>query len=299
MICNLHKITYVLRCPKCADIEDMKDRKLAEIVGSKTKVNWNDNPLYESNRAYNPSFRQKVSEAQKLILQGYGKRVDINKFQQLMGASYSGHLDDVFYVAPDAGEWANVVHALGGKQGPVYDENDGRFLGIMQSYGCTTYSRVNVDPGTKAATTNLEDDMRGILDDSKRIYLHGTSVGVATLVHEMLHFVCNKKFFDRFSYNRDPGWRSINEGVTECLTRGVCPSQKERAYEEEYQSVKLLLDNGLKETDLQAAYFTGELQSFESTIQEINEMLQAVNFNVSQASQLTSGRVRPGRGKHI
>ncbi len=300
MICAKHKRTYTKSCPDCDTEATRKETNLRETLASLPRggvdsrsLKWNVNPAYAGGRRYPPEFRSKVRSAMQFLVNAYGALLDRKKMGDLQNA-IQGNLDDVFAVAPDDQVWTNVVHALGGQHGDAVYGDDGTVLGIMQSYGCTTYSRVDVNADDKHASKDDHITMMAMLDDSKRIYLHGTGVHLSTVVHEMLHFFCNRKFYDSFA---QPGvgkeWRAVNEGTTEYLTREAYRGDNHGAYEEELGKVMILLKAGLTKQEIQAAYFQGQTQALVDKM-TAGEM-KAENMNASDpraAAALNAGAGR-------
>ena len=261
MICAKHKETYDGKCPKCSAESLKKEQNLEATLGTQRykTTKWNSNPVYDGGREYTPTFRSKVYSAQVFLTKEYGALLDNRKMGALDNA-LRNNLDDVFAVSSDDQKWTNVVHALGGKHNdPVYN-SDGKLLGVMQSFGCTTYERVEVNSSNSHASKDPLTTMMAIFDDSKRIYLHGSDVHVSTVTHEMLHYFCHKNFYKAFA---EPGvgaeWKALNEGVTEYLTREAYKGDSRGAYQEEYGKVQLLLKAGLVKKEIEEAYFLGNI----------------------------------------
>jgi hypothetical protein len=282
MICSKHKITYVGACPKCDEEEEAKEVGLMKAVGGEKKykeMKWIDNPLYNGGRKYRPEFRSKVLSAYTFIVKSYGGLVDKKKLGDVDNA-YRGNLDDIFAVSDDDSEWTNVVHALGGQHGDKVYGTEGQLLGIMQSFGCTTYSRLDVDKTNKTATSDKYTSMAGLIDDSKRIYLHSVDVNLSTVVHEMLHFLCHRDFYKTFG---DPGvgkeWKALNEGMTEFLTREAFKGDSHGSYQTEYMQVQDLLKTDISKLEIEKAYFEGKidvlvekLKNGELSMEKLGEM---------------------------
>ena len=264
MICSKHKVAYVGACQKCVAENEEKEAKLIEGVGGQKKYNamqWTSNPLYNGGRKYRPEFRNKVFSAYTFLVKKYGARLDSRKLGDVDNA-LKGNLDDIFAVSGDDSEWTNVVHALGGQHGDAVYGAQGQVLGVMQSFGCTTYSRIDVDKTNKSATSDEYTTMAGILNDSKRIYLHSVDVNRSTVVHEMLHFFCHKDFYKAFG---DPGvgkeWKALNEGVTEFLTREAYTGDSHNSYQTEYTQVLDLLKSDISVLGIEEAYFEGKIET--------------------------------------
>lgn len=261
MICSKHKVAYVGACPNCVAEGQAREVALIKDVGVKSynTMQWKNNPAYDGGRKYRPEFRSKVYSAYTFVTKNYGALLDKKKLGDLDSA-FRGNLDDVFAVAGDDTEWTNVAHALGGKNGDAVYGSDGQLLGIMKSFGCTTYSRLDVDKESKSATSDLYTTMAGVLDDSKRIYLHSVDVNLSTVVHEMLHFFCHKNFYNAFA---DPGvgkeWKALNEGMTEFLTREAYSGDSHGSYQTEYMQVRDLLKSDISKLEIEKAYFEGKI----------------------------------------
>lgn len=298
MVCAKHKETYDVSCAKCDAEEKGKESRLVETLGKSSKaVKWNDNPAYTGGRRYRPEFRTKVMSAMTFITRAYKNNLDPRKLADLDHA-LKNNLDDIFAVAKDDQEWTNVVHALGGQHNDKVYGTSGNLLGVMQSFGCTTYSRVEVNADTKLATGDQYVTMMAMLNDSKRIYLHGTEVHLSTVVHEMLHFFCHKQFYDAFA---KPGvgaeWKALNEGITEYLTREAYTGDNHGSYEEEFQKVKLLLSAGLTKEEIAAAYFSGKIDALVEKMKagEIKtESMQKTDPRMASAFSAAAGRRRGG-----
>jgi hypothetical protein len=264
MICAKHKITYVGICPSCAGETERKESNLIDKIGAKqyAAMKWVQNPRYDGGRRYRPEFRSKVQSALLFINKAYGPLLEKKKAADVDNA-LRRNLDDVFAVAGDDLEWTNVVHALGGQHGDkVYDQG-GKLLGVMQSFGCTAYSRVDVKADdTKQASLDQNTTFMGIFDDSKRIYLHGKDVHLSTVTHELLHYFCHKNFYKAFA-DKDvgPEWKVINEGITEYLTRKAYTGDNHGSYEQEVQKVADLRTAGLTDQEIERAYFQGDIHA--------------------------------------
>ena len=218
-----------------------------------------ENPAYDGGRRYPSDFRSKVHSAVSILANKYKTLLDDRKLTDLENA-LRNNLDDIFGVSRNDKEWTNVCHALGGKHNdPVYSP-DGKLLGIQQSFGVTGYFQVDVNPNDNHASV---DQMTGVglaVTDSKRIYLHGKDVHVSTVMHEMLHYFCDKEFYKVFAEpGVGPEWKSVNEGITEYLTRLAYTGADRAAYEEEYKKVLDLIRVGLTDSDIQQAYFKGQI----------------------------------------
>lgn len=259
MICVKHKKTYTGSCPDCDKAAQAKEENLRALGPKYQPRNWKDNAAYDGGRRYRPEFRSKVQSALTFLTRAYGGKLDKTKLKDLDNA-LRGNLDDVFAVSGDDAEWTNVVHALGGLHGDAVYGTDGRLLGIMQSFGCTTYSRIDVD-AEKTAGKDDYTSMMGFLNDSKRIYLHGTGVDLSTVVHEMLHYFCHQKFYTAFAADGvGPEWKTLNEGITEYLTRLAYGGEHHGSYQMEFEKVQILLKAGLTKDSVESAYFMGQIQ---------------------------------------
>lgn len=261
MICAKHKETYEGKCPKCSAESLQKEQNLEATLGTKgyKAAKWNSNPVYDGGRGFSPTFRSKVYSGLMFLTKAYGALLDNRKVGALDGA-LRNNLDDVFAVAGDDQEWTNVVHALGGKHNDAVYNSEGNFLGVMQSFGCTTYERVDVNSTNNHTSKDQMTTMMAIFDDSKRIYLHGSDVHISTVTHEMLHYFCHRNFYNAFA---QPGvgaeWKAVNEGITEYLTREAYTGDNHGAYQEEYGKVQLLIKAGLVKREIEEAYFTGNI----------------------------------------
>lgn len=259
MICAKHKASYVGQCAKCETEAESKEKNLAAALGKSHKtLNWATNPLYDGGRRNSPEFRNKVYSGITFLTKAYGSLLDKRKLADLDNA-LRGNLDDVFAVAHDDQEWTNVVHALGGKHGDAVYGEGGRYLGTQQSFGCTTYSHIAVQ-ADKSAAQDAYTSMAALIDDSKRIYLHSTKVSLSTVTHEMLHYFCHKSFHNAFAQaGVGAEWRTMNEGVTEYLTRLACTGGNQGCYENEVEKLQILLRAGLTKQEIEAAYFGGQI----------------------------------------
>jgi hypothetical protein len=306
MICAKHKMTYVGKCPKCAKCDEealTKEKKLEEKLGKPLyrSLNWNVNPLYDGDvydgerRRYPTNFRSNALSAVTLLTKKYKDLLPSKKLKDFEDA-FNGNLDDIFAVSRDDLEWTNVVQALGGKHGDVYGD-DGKFLGTWQSYGCTTYSRVDVNPSNNHASSDKHTSMMALFDDSKRIYLHGTDAHLATLTHELLHYFCDKRFYGVFgSSGVGPEWKTLNEGITEYLTRQAYTGENHGAYEHEVGKVQILLKAGLSKSDLEAAYFRGEMEALVDKMKTGEMKAEDLTSDPRMATRLSAA---PRRGKRV
>lgn len=261
MICNKHKEVYIGKCPNCDAEEKLKEHKLKEAMGSKryATAKWVDNPVYNGGRKYRVEFRTKVHSALVFLTKFYGMLLDQKKSASVESA-LRGNLDDLFIVASDDPEWTNVVHALGGKHNDAVYSPTGKLLGVMQSFGCTTYSWVDIDKDTKQVTPDEMSTFKGLFEDSKRIYLHGADVNLSTVIHEMLHFFSSSVFYQKFAAKGvTPEWKGLNEGITEYLTRKAYTGDNHGSYQAEFEQVQMLIATGLPESDIQEAYFQGKI----------------------------------------
>jgi hypothetical protein len=271
MVCAKHKKTYAVRCPNCDKEAQDKEQGLTDTIELlnqekhfwekpfRRPTKWIENAAYDGGRRCPPVFRNKVYSAMTMLTNKYKDLLDNRKLADLDNA-LQDNLDDIFAVSRNDTEWTNVCHALGGKHNEAVYTPDGKFLGIQQSFGYTGFERVDVNPYTQYASVDDYTTMAGNLDDSKRIYLHDKNVHISTVVHEMLHYFCDRKFYAVFKSGVGPEWNAVNEGITEYFTRRAYTGGERGAYQEEYDKVLDLVRVGLTEKEMQEAYFMGHTE---------------------------------------
>jgi hypothetical protein len=310
MVCAKHKISYDSRCPECSKADQAKEQGLTDSIAFfnqhrpkktpeyKRPTAWAENPLYDGGRRGASVFRNKVYSAITILDRKYKNLLDKRKLADLDSA-LRNNLDDIFAVAHNDTEWTNVCRALGGKHNEKVYGPDGNLLGVQVSFGVTGYFAVDVDSNDQSAKTDMVTGVMLYFTDSKRIYLHSKDVDVSTVVHEMLHFFCHKKFYDAFAQpGVGPEWRTLNEGITEYLTRQAYTGGVRGAYEEEHKKVLDLLRGGLTDAEIQDAYFEGQIAALVEKMKagEMKEDIVAAATGMDKVLSLAGRRGGARRG---